>query len=196
MSEIFIPNVMTDINGHDQSMSLLNYHFLKKRKIRLTGEINDVIATSIAEQIEYLSALSDDDIYLYINSPGGSVSAGMEILDAMNASRCDICTIAAGRAYSMGSFLLASGAKGKRFAQPNSEIMIHQPLGGVQGQATDIVRASQRIQKTKIKLAEILAKATGKHSKTLLQDMERDKWMSASEAKDYGLVDQVGFPEY
>lgn len=145
--------------------------------------------------MRYLDAKSDDPITVFINSPGGSVTAGLAIYDCMkHGVHCDVITVATGMAASMGAFLLAAGTKGKRYATTNAEIMIHQPLGGVQGQATDISLVANHIQHMKKKLASILAEACGKTQKKLMHDTERDNWMSSSAAKEYGLIDHVGYP--
>ena len=165
---------------------------LKDRIIFLGEEINDATASVVVAQLLFLE--SEDpgkDIHMYINSPGGSVTAGMAIYDTMNYIKCDVSTTCIGMAASMGAFLLSSGAKGKRYALPNAEIMIHQPLGGAQGQATEIQIAAEHILKTKKKLNEILAENSGQPVEVVEKDTDRDNWMSADEAKDYGLVDQV-----
>ena len=165
---------------------------LKERIIFLGEEVNDVTASLIVAQLLFLE--SEDpgkDISLYINSPGGSVTAGMAIYDTMHYIKCDVSTICIGMAASMGAFLLSGGAKGKRFALPNAEIMIHQPSGGAQGQATDIKIVADRIIETKKKLNEILAANTGQPLSIIEVDTERDHYMSAEEAKEYGIIDQV-----
>ena len=165
---------------------------LNDRIIFLADEVNDTTASLVVAQMLYLEAQDPDkDIYFYINSPGGSISAGMSIYDTMNYIKCDVSTICIGMAASMGAFLLASGAKGKRFALPNSEIMIHQPLGGMQGQASDIKIHADHILKIRDKLNKILAEVTGKPLKTIEKDTERDNFMSAYEAETYGLIDKV-----
>ena len=165
---------------------------LEDRIIFLTGEINDAVANNIVAQLIYLEGKDPTkDISLYINSPGGSVSAGFAIYDTMNYIKCDVSTICIGLAASMGAFLLSSGAKGKRFALPNAEIMIHQPLGGAQGQASDIAIQAQQILKTRQKLNSILAKNSGQSLEKIARDVDRDFWMSAQQAKDYGIVDQI-----
>ena len=162
------------------------------RIIFLSGEINDALANTVVAQLIYLEGKdSTKDISLYINSPGGSVSAGMAIYDTMNYIKCDVSTICIGLAASMGAFLLSSGAKGKRYALPNSEIMIHQPLGGAQGQASDIKIQAEHILRTKAKLNSILSKNTGKDIETIEKDTDRDNYLSADEAKEYGLIDKV-----
>lgn len=165
---------------------------LKDRIIFLSGEVNTEMANAIIAQLLFLNAQDKEkDITMYINSPGGSVTAGLGIYDTMNHISCDVATVCIGMAASMGAFLLSSGAKGKRFALPNSEVMIHQPLGGARGQATDIQIVAENILKIKNKLASILANNTGQDLNKVLADTERDNYMSASEAKEYGLVDQV-----
>lgn len=164
---------------------------LKNRIILLSGEINDALASSVVAQLLYLDSINNDDISLYINSPGGSVSAGMAIYDTMNFIKSDVCTICIGMAASMGAFLLSSGARGKRIALPNSEIMIHQPLGGAEGQATEIKIVAEHIIKLKKRLNSILAKNTKKNIKTIERDTERDYYLDATEALDYGLIDKI-----
>lgn len=158
----------------------------------LSDQVNDVTASLVVAQLLYLESQdSEKDISLYINSPGGSVTAGMAIYDTMNYIKCDVSTICIGMAASMGAFLLSSGAKGKRIALPNSEIMIHQPLGGAQGQATEIEIAARHILKTREKLNQILADNTGKPIEQIALDTDRDNWLSAQEALEYGLIDKV-----
>lgn len=164
---------------------------LKNRIILLSGEINDACSSSIIAQLLYLDSISNEDISLYINSPGGSVSAGMAIYDTMNFIKSDVATICVGMAASMGAFLLSSGQKGKRSALPSSEIMIHQPLGGAEGQATEIKIVAEHIIKLKKKLNTILAKNTKKSLKTIENDTERDHYLDAEEALDYGLIDKI-----
>ena len=159
---------------------------LKNRIILLSGEINDACSSSIIAQLLYLDSISNEDISLYINSPGGSVSAGMAIYDTMNFIKSDVATICVGMAASMGAFLLSSGQKGKRSALPSSEIMIHQPLGGAEGQATEIKIVAEHITKLKKKLNTILAKNTKKSLKTIENDTERDHYLDAEEALEYG----------
>ena len=191
----FLPHVITSTDGNEHNTDLISYDMIKNRTIYLNGEINGEGALSIITQLRYLAAKSDKDIYLFINSPGGAVSDGLAIYDVMNEIPCDVVTVATGMAASMGSFLLASGAPGKRYATPSTEIMIHQPLGGVQGQATDISLVADHIKKVKTKLASIMAEKCKKTLKNITNDMERDHWMTANQAKEYGLVDCVGFPE-
>ena len=164
---------------------------LKNRIILLSGEINDACSNSIIAQLLYLDSISNEDISLYINSPGGSVSAGMAIYDTMNFIKSDVATICVGMAASMGAFLLSSGQKGKRSALPSSEIMIHQPLGGAEGQATEIKIVAEHITKLKKKLNTILAKNTKKSLKTIENDTERDHYLDAEEALEYGLIDKI-----
>lgn len=165
---------------------------LEDRIVFLTGEINDITANIAVAQLIYLEGKDPNkDISLYINSPGGSVSAGFAIYDTMNYIKCDVSTICVGLAASMGAFLLSSGTKGKRYALPNAEIMIHQPLGGAQGQASDIAIQAEQILKIKQKLNSILAKNCHQSLDKISRDVDRDYYMSATEAKDYGLVDQI-----
>ncbi|MGN1062369.1 MAG: ATP-dependent Clp endopeptidase proteolytic subunit ClpP, partial [Candidatus Scatosoma sp.] len=165
---------------------------LDDRIVFLSGEIDDALANTVVAQLIYLEGKEPGkDISLYINSPGGSVSAGMAIYDTMNYVKCDVSTICIGMAASMGAFLLSSGAKGKRYALPNSEIMIHQPLGGAQGQASDIKIQAEHILRTKAKLNRILAENTGKDLSVIEKDTDRDNYMSADEAREYGLIDKV-----
>ena len=191
----FLPYILTSIDGNEHKTDLLRYNIAKNRTIYLNGEVNNESALSIIVQLKYLADKSDKDIYLYINSHGGSVSDGLAIYDVMNEIHCDVVTVATGMAASMGSFLLAAGTPGKRFITPSTEIMIHQPLGGVYGQATDISLVANHIQKVKIKLAGIIANSCKKKIDTVIGDMERDNWMSSYQAKEYGLVDYVGFPD-
>lgn len=187
----FVPIVIEQTNRGERSYDIYS-RLLKDRIIFLSGEIDDLMANLVVAQMIFLEAEDPDkDIFMYINSPGGSVSAGMAIYDTMQYIKCDVSTICVGLAASMGAFLLASGAKGKRKALPNSEIMIHQPLGGARGQATDIEIQARQILKIKEKLASILAERTGKPLDLLKADMERDFYMSSAEAEAYGLIDQV-----
>ena len=164
---------------------------LKDRIIILNGEITDNSANVVVAELLYLDSLNNDDISLYINSPGGSITAGMAIYDTMNFIKSDVSTICVGMSASMAAFILATGKSGKRFILPNSEVMIHQPLGGVQGQATEIKIAAERILKLKKKLNMILSKATGKDLETINNDTERDYFMDSDEALDYGIVDKI-----
>ena len=186
-----VPYVIEQNSRGERSYDIYS-RLLKDRIIFLGEEINDATASVVVAQLLFLE--SEDpgkDIHMYINSPGGSVTAGMAIYDTMNYIKCDVSTTCIGMAASMGAFLLSSGAKGKRYALPNAEIMIHQPLGGAQGQATEIQIAAEHILKTKKKLNEILAENSGQPVEVVEKDTDRDNWMSADEAKDYGLVDQV-----
>ena len=178
-----------DFNG-ERSYDIYS-RLLKNRIIILTGEIDDNTASSIVSQLLYLDSINNDDISLYINSPGGSVSAGMAIYDTMNFIRSDVSTICVGLAASMGAFLLSSGKEGKRYSLPNSEIMIHQPLGGAKGQATEIKIVAEHILKLKDKLNKILSKNTKKDLKDIERDTERDFYMSSNEALEYGLIDKI-----
>ncbi|MCI7240233.1 ATP-dependent Clp endopeptidase proteolytic subunit ClpP [Aerococcus suis] len=165
---------------------------LKDRIIMLSGQINDEVANSVISQLLFLDAQDPEkDIFIYVNSPGGSVTAGMAIYDTMNFVKADVQTIVMGMAASMGSFLATAGTKGKRFALPNAEIMIHQPLGGAQGQATEIEIAARHILKTKEKLNQILSERTGQPLEVIEKDTDRDNYMTAEEAKEYGLIDEV-----
>ena len=164
---------------------------LKDRIIILNGEITDNSSNIVVAQLLYLDSLNNDDISLYINSPGGSITAGMAIFDTMNFIKSDISTICVGMAASMAAFLLSSGEKGKRYILPNAEVMIHQPLGGAQGQATEIKIAAERILKLKKKLNKILAEVTGKDITTIDNDTERDYFMDSMEALNYGIVDKI-----
>ena len=186
-----VPYVIEQTSRGERSYDIYS-RLLKDRIIFLGEEVNDVSASIIVAQLLFLEAEDPSkDIQLYINSPGGSVTAGMAIYDTMKYIKCDVSTICLGMAASMGAFLLAGGAKGKRFALPNAEIMIHQPLGGAQGQATEIQIAAEHILKTKKKLNDILAANSGQPVEVVEKDTDRDNWMSADEAKEYGLVDQV-----
>ena len=187
----FLPHIITSTDGNDHSTDLISYDMIKNRIIYCNGEVNGDSAISIITQLRYLAMKSDKDIYMFINSPGGSVSDGLAIYDVMNEIPCDVVTIANGMAASMGAFLLAGGAKGKRLALPNAEIMIHQPSGGAKGQATEIQIAAENILKTKKKLNEILAANTGQTVEKIAEDTERDNFMSAEEAKAYGLIDEI-----
>lgn len=186
-----VPYVIEQTSRGERSYDIYS-RLLKDRIIFLGEEVNDVSANLIVAQLLFLEAEDPSkDIQLYINSPGGSVTAGMAIYDTMQYIKCDVSTICLGMAASMGAFLLSSGAKGKRYALPNSTIMIHQPSGGAQGQATEIQIAAEHILRTKKKLNEILAANTGKPLEVIQQDTERDNFMSAEEAKEYGLIDEV-----
>lgn len=186
-----VPYVIEQNSRGERSYDIYS-RLLKDRIIFLGEEINDATASVVVAQLLFLE--SEDpgkDIHMYINSPGGSVTAGMAIYDTMNYIKCDVSTTCIGMAASMGAFLLSSGTKGKRYALPNAEIMIHQPLGGAQGQATEIQIAAEHILKTKKKLNEILSENSGQPVEVVEKDTDRDNWMSADEAKEYGLVDQV-----
>ncbi|MBP5426469.1 MAG: ATP-dependent Clp endopeptidase proteolytic subunit ClpP [Clostridiales bacterium] len=186
-----VPVVVEQTNRGERSYDIYS-RLLKDRIIVLSDEVNDVTASLVVAQMLFLEAEDPDkDIQFYINSPGGSVTSGFAIFDTMQHIKCDVSTICVGMAASMGAFLLAAGAKGKRYALPNSEIMIHQPLGGARGQATDIKIHADHIIKTKAKLNQILSERTGKPIETIEADTERDNFMSAQEAKEYGLVDEV-----
>ncbi len=188
---MLIPMVV-DQNGANERSYDIYSRLLEDRIVFLTGEVNDASANIIIAQLIYLEGKNPDkDIFLYINSPGGSVSAGMAIYDTIKYIKCDVSTICIGLAASMGAFLLSSGTKGKRFALPNSEIMIHQPLGGAQGQASDIEIQARHIQKIKAKLNKILSENTGKSLEVIEKDTDRDNYMSAEEAKEYGLIDNI-----
>ncbi|MDD6660372.1 MAG: ATP-dependent Clp endopeptidase proteolytic subunit ClpP [Lachnospiraceae bacterium] len=187
----FIPYVIEQTGRGERSYDIFS-RLLNDRIIFLGEEVTDVSANLVVAQLLFLESEDPNkDIQLYINSPGGSVTAGMAIYDTMNYVKCDVSTICMGMAASMGAFLLAGGAKGKRFALPNAEIMIHQPSGGAQGQATDIQIVAEQILRTKKKLNEILAANTGQSLETIAADTERDNWMTAEEAKAYGLIDEL-----
>ena len=183
--------VVQQTNRGERSYDIYS-RLLNDRIVFLSEEVNDVTASLVVAQLLYLEAQdADKEISLYINSPGGSISSGMAIYDTMNFIKCDVSTICIGMAASMGAFLLAAGAKGKRIARPNSEIMIHQPLGGMQGQATDIKIHADHILRIKDKMNRILAENTGKPLKTIEKDTERDNFMTAQEALEYGLIDKI-----
>lgn len=186
-----VPYIVEQTSRGERSYDIYS-RLLEDRIIFLSGEIDDAVANTVVAQLIYLEAKDPaKDISLYINSPGGSVSAGLAIYDTMNYIKCDVSTICIGMAASMGAFLLSSGQKGKRFALPNSEIMIHQPLGGAQGQASDIKIAAEHILKTKQKLNSILAQNSGKPLSEIEKDTDRDNYLSAQEALEYGLIDKV-----
>lgn len=186
-----VPMVVEQEGRGERSYDIYS-RLLNDRIIFLSDEVNDVTASLVVAQLLYLEAKDPEkDICLYINSPGGSITAGMAIYDTMNFIKCDVSTICVGMAASMGAFLLAAGAKGKRLALPNSEIMIHQPLGGMQGQATDIKIHADRIIKMRETLNSILAEKTGKPIEIIEKDTDRDNFMSAKEAMEYGLIDKV-----
>lgn len=186
-----IPYVVEQTSRGERSYDIYS-RLLKDRIIMLTDEVNEQTASSIVAQLLFLESDNPDkDIYLYINSPGGSVTAGMAIYDTMQYIKCDVNTVCIGMAASMGAFLLAGGTKGKRMALPNAEIMIHQPLGGTKGQATDMEIACKHILRTKEKLTKIIAENCGREYEDCLVDMERDNWKDASEALEYGLIDKI-----
>lgn len=186
-----VPYVVEQTSRGERSYDIFS-RLLNDRIIVLSDEVNDATASLVIAQLLYLEGQdSTKDISLYINSPGGSVSAGLAIYDTMQYIKCDVSTICMGMAASMGAFLLSSGAKGKRYVLPNAEVMIHQPLGGAQGQATEIEIAAKHILKTKERLNKILAENTGKPIEQIALDTDRDNWLSADEAVEYGLVDKV-----
>ena len=186
-----VPYVVEQTTRGERSYDIFS-RLLNDRIIFLSEEVNDTTASLVVAQLLYLESQDPDkEIQFYINSPGGSVTAGMAIYDTMNYIKCDVSTICIGMAASMGAFLLSSGAKGKRYALPNAEIMIHQPLGGAQGQATDIEINAKHILKTKERMNRILAENTGKEYEVIAADTERDNWKTAEEAKEYGLIDMI-----
>ncbi len=186
-----VPTVVEKTSIGERAYDIFS-RIMKDRIIFLDGEVNDMSASIIKAQLLFLESENPDaDIWLYINSPGGSVSAGLGIYDTMNFIKPDVGTICTGMAASMGAFLLCSGAKGKRFCLPNSEVMIHQPLGGAQGQASDIMIAADHIKRTRDRLNGIIAKNTGKDIAQVAVDTDRDHWLTAEEAVEYGLVDAV-----
>nr|6DKF_A Chain A, ATP-dependent Clp protease proteolytic subunit [Staphylococcus aureus subsp. aureus str. Newman]6DKF_B Chain B, ATP-dependent Clp protease proteolytic subunit [Staphylococcus aureus subsp. aureus str. Newman]6DKF_C Chain C, ATP-dependent Clp protease proteolytic subunit [Staphylococcus aureus subsp. aureus str. Newman]6DKF_D Chain D, ATP-dependent Clp protease proteolytic subunit [Staphylococcus aureus subsp. aureus str. Newman]6DKF_E Chain E, ATP-dependent Clp protease proteolytic len=190
-----IPTAIETTNRGERAYDIYS-RLLKDRIIMLGSQIDDNVANSIVSQLLFLQAQdSEKDIYLYINSPGGSVTAGFAIYDTIQHIKPDVQTICIGMAASMGSFLLAAGAKGKRFALPNAEVMIHQPLGGAQGQATEIEIAANHILKTREKLNRILSERTGQSIEKIQKDTDRDNFLTAEEAKEYGLIDEVMVPE-
>lgn len=187
----YIPYVIEKTGRGERSYDIYS-RLLKDRIIMLSGEVHDQVASSIVAQLLFLEAEDPQkDIYFYINSPGGVITSGMAIYDTMNYIRPDICTICIGQAASMGAFLLSAGAKGKRYALPHARIMIHQPLGGAQGQATDIEIQAKEILRMKAELNEILAKNCGQTVKKLEKDTDRDNFMSAAEGVEYGIIDEV-----
>ena len=190
---IFINLIPTVIEKEGQSERCYDIYsrLLKDRIIILNGEINDSLANSIVAQLLFLDSENHEDISLYINSPGGVITSGMAIYDTMNFVKSDVSTICIGMAASMGAFLLSCGTKGKRYSLPNSEIMIHQPLGGAQGQATEIKIAAERILKSRDKLNKILSKNTGQDIEIISRDTERDNFMESDEALKYGLIDKI-----
>jgi len=185
-----IPAILEKSQSGERIYDLYS-RLLKDRIIMLTGEINDELSNVIVAELLYLDSLNHDDISIYINSPGGSITSGMAIYDTMNFIKSDVSTICVGEAASMAAFLLAAGKKGKRYALPNSEIMIHQPLGGVKGQATEIKIVAERILKIRNKLNKILAKNTGQKIDKIEKDTERDNFMDTSEAIKYGIIDKT-----
>ena len=185
-----IPMIVDKEIGGERSYDIFS-RLLKNRIILLSGEIDDILANTVVAELLYLDSLSHEDISIYINSPGGNVTSGFAIYDTMNFIKSDVSTICLGMAASMAAFLLSSGKEGKRYALPNSEVMIHKPLGGASGQATEIKIAAEHILKTKKKLNEILAKNTGKSIKQIENDTDRDNYLTANDAKNYGLVDKI-----
>ena len=185
-----VPVIVDKDTSSERSYDIFS-RLLKDRIILLSGEIDDTMSNIIVSELLYLDSLNHDDISLYINSPGGSITAGMAIMDTMNFIKSDVSTICLGMAASMGAFLLSCGQKGKRYILPNAEVMIHQPLGGVQGQATEIKIVAERILKLKEKLNKILVKNTGKDLKTITTDTERDYFLDSKEALEYGIVDKI-----
>ncbi len=191
MNMNFVPYVVEQTSRGERSYDIFS-RLLNDRIVMLCDQVNDTTASLVIAQLLYLEAQDPDkDISFYINSPGGSVSAGMAIYDTMQYIKCDVSTICIGMAASMGAFLLSAGAKGKRYALPNSEIMIHQPLGSAEGQATDILIHARHIENTREKLNQILAANTGRDIEKIRKDTERDNFMSAAQAAEYGLVDKV-----
>ena len=187
---MIIPNIIEKKNNSERVYDLYS-KLLEDRIIFIGDEITDNSANVVISELLYLDSINNDDISIYINSPGGSVSAGFAIYDTMNFIKSEVSTICVGLAASMGAFLLSSGKKGKRYALPNSEIMIHQPLGGAEGQATEIKIAAEHILKIKDKLNKILSMNTNQDIKTIEQDTDRDNYMTANEALNYGLIDKV-----
>ena len=185
-----IPTIIEKNNNGERIYDIYS-RLLRDRIIMLSGEIDDIVSNNVISQLLYLDSIGNDDISIYINSPGGSITSGMAIYDTMNYIKSDVSTICVGMAASMGAFLLSSGTKGKRYALTNSEIMIHQPLGGVNGQATEIKIAADRILKLKDKLNRILSKNTGKSLKIIERDTERDNFMDSKEALEYGIIDKI-----
>jgi len=186
-----VPMVVEQTGKGERSYDIYS-RLLNERIIFLADEVNDVTASLVVAQLLYLESVDNEkDIYLYINSPGGSISAGMAIYDTMNYIKCDVSTICIGMAASMGAFLLAAGAKGKRKALPNSEVLIHQPLGGMQGQASDIKIHADHIIAIRTKMNELLSQMTGQPLDVIIRDTDRDNYFTAEEAKQYGLIDEV-----
>ena len=187
----YAPTVIEKTDRGERAYDIYS-RLLEDRIVFLSGEIDDAMADTVVAQLIFLESVADDkDITIYINSPGGSVTAGMAIYDTMNYIKCDVSTVCIGLAASMGAFLLSSGTKGKRYSLPNSEIMIHQPLGGARGQATDIQIEAEQILILKKELCGLLAENSGQPLDKVLADCERDHWMIASEAKEYGLIDDI-----
>ena len=185
------PYVIEQTSQGERSYDIYS-RLLSERIVFMVGEVDDAMAASVTAQLLYLEAMDPEkDIHLYINSPGGSVSAGLAMYDTMQYIKCDVSTVCIGLAASMGSFILSGGAKGRRYALPNAEVMIHQVLGGAQGQATDVEITTRHLLKTKEKLNRMLAENTGKDYETMCAATERDNWMSAMEAKDFGIIDHV-----
>ena len=187
---MLVPTVIERNSNSERAYDIYS-RLLKDRIIILSGEIDDNLSNIVVAQLLYLDSINNDDISLYINSPGGSITAGMAIYDTMNFIKSDVSTICIGMAASMGAFLLSSGCKGKRYCLPNSEVMIHQPLGGAQGQATEIKIAAERILKLKSKLNKILSSNTGKDISIIEHDTERDYFLDSDEALNYGLIDKI-----
>lgn len=187
---MIIPTISMEENGVYRYYDIYS-RLLNDRIIFLSGEINDEVSNLVVSELLYLDSINNEDIYLYINSPGGSITSGMSIYDTMNFIKSDVSTICVGMCASMAAFLLSSGKKGKRISLKNSEIMIHQPLGGCQGQATEIKIVAERIIKIKKKLNKILSENTGKTIKQIEKDTERDNYMDASDALNYGLIDKI-----
>ena len=187
---MIIPTVIDKVNNSERVYDIYS-RLLKDRIIIINGEINNELANSVVAQLLFLDSLNNEEISIYINSPGGSVTDGMAIYDTMNFINSDVSTIGMGLCASMGAFLLSSGTKGKRYALPNCEVMIHQPLGGAQGQATEIKIAAEHILKTKDKLNQILSNNTGKELDIIEKDTDRDNFMAANEALNYGIIDKI-----
>ena len=187
---MIIPTVIDKVNNSERVYDIYS-RLLKDRIIIINGEINNELANSVVAQLLFLDSLNNEDISVYINSPGGSVTDGMAIYDTMNFINSDVSTIGMGMCASMGAFLLSSGKKGKRYALPNCEVMIHQPLGGAQGQATEIKIAAEHILKTKDKLNKILSSNTGKDLNIIEKDTDRDNFMTSHEALNYGIIDEI-----
>ena len=187
---MIIPTVIDKVNNSERVYDIYS-RLLKDRIIIINGEINNELTNSVVAQLLFLDSLNNEDISIYINSPGGSVTDGMAIYDTMNFINSDISTIGMGMCASMGAFLLSSGTKGKRYALPNCEVMIHQPLGGAQGQATEIKIAAEHILKTKDKLNKILSNNTNKSLDIIEKDTDRDNFMTSNEALEYGIIDKI-----